>query len=323
MNAECGMRNVEWRVFFILHHPSFTIHTSLLLLLCALLLAGCGGEPAAVAGEPMTPTLHPLFQGGQRETTAVPPPNTPITPTVSSLFAFVPASTAPPLPTRRPTSTPTATPPPSPTPPEDAPPEAATIVTATPIAALPSDGRFQEIIIYDDELDPNWTLGESWGITYTLTATAVVYSGEVAASVTPLEEFGAIFFTVAPQTQQEYLREDVLGVSLWLNSGDATLPLNEMAVTIVGSNALPYWDAADDSVELAEGEQFFSETRLYYLGLNQAIPPNQWVELIIWLDQLPYDPDYVYVTGIYLKNGDLFRDTYYVDRVVLLTGGES
>lgn len=317
MISDCGFRIADWERPFPIHNSQFTIHTSLLLLLCALLLAGCGGEPAAVAGEAVTPTLHPLLQGSQRETT-VPPPNTPITPTVSSLFAFVPASTAPPLPTRRPTSTPTATPLPSPTPPEEAP-----SGSATPIAALPGDGRFAEIIIYDDELDPNWTLGESWGITYTLTATAVVYSGEVAASVTPLEEFGAIFFTVAPQTQQEYLREDVLGVSLWLNSGDATLPLNEMAVTIVGSNALPYWDAADDSVELAEGEQFFSETRLYYLGLNQAIPPNQWVELIIWLDQLPYDPDYVYVTGIYLKNGDLFRDTYYVDRVVLLTGGES
>ena len=318
MNAECGMRNVEWRDFFIIHHSSFTIHTSLLLLLCALLLAGCGGESVAVAGEPVTPTLHPLLQGSTREITAVSPLTAGITPTVSSLFAFVPASTAPPLPTRRPTSTPTATPPPSPTPPEDAPPG-----SATPIAALPGDGRFAEIIIYDDELDPNWTLGESWGITYTLTATAVVYSGEVAASVTPLEAFGTVFFTVAPQTQQEYLREDVLGVSLWLNSGDATLPLDEMAVTVVGSNALPYWDAADDSVEQTEGEQFFSETRLYYLGLNEAIPPNQWVELIIWLDQLPYDPDYVYVTGIYLKNGDLFRDTYYVDRVALLMGGES
>ncbi|MCA9935428.1 MAG: hypothetical protein KC415_15940, partial [Anaerolineales bacterium] len=270
-----------------------------------------------------TPTIHPYFAGDGAVETAVPTPSGPYTPTISALFAFVPSPTPRPLPTRRPTSTPTMTPPPSPTPPPDETPQAEATAAPLAIAALPEDGRFNEIIIYDDELDPNWTLGESWGITYTLTETAVVYSGDVAASVTPLAEFGAVFFTVAPGALQEYLREDVLGVSLWLNSGDDYLPLDEMAVTILGSNATPYWTEDDDSVEQAEGESFFSETRLYYLGLNAEIPPNTWVEVIIWLDQLPYDPDYVYITGIYVKNGDVFQGTYYVDRVALLMGGES
>lgn len=287
-----------------------------------LLLTACA--QAEVTPPPLpTPTFHPLFTQAERSATAVSPPHADAPPTISHLFAVQPTLTPRPLPPRLPTLTPTAAPLVSPTPPITVAATGPPAATATPIADRPNDGRLRELVIFDDELNPNWRLNESWGISLTLTQTAVVYSGTVAAAVTPQEEFAAIFFTVAPETEQTYLRDDVLGVSLWLNSGDASLSLDEMAIAIIGSNAHPYWDADDDSVELADGEQFFSETRLYYLGFNQAIPPNQWIEFVVWLDRLPYDPDYRYITGIYIKSGDLALDIYYLDRLTLLLAGES
>ena len=50
--------------------------------------------------------------------------------------------------------------------------------------------------------------------------------------------------------------------------------------------------------------------------------PDTWVELVVWLDDLPYDPDYTYVTGLYLKNDKVFQQTVYVDRVALLIAPE-
>lgn len=298
------------------------IHLFCLLLPGLLWLTACGGNNAAASpSDPMTPTLHPYFQPDEPFATPLPPPAGVITPTISALFAFVPSPTAKPLPTPRPTSTPTVTFTPTATQDAAATPSPTRPATSTPIATLPSDGRFGEIVVYDETLDENWQLGESWGITYTLSHETTVYTGTVAAAITPQEPFGALFFTVSPDTTEEYLYEDILGVSFWLNSGDESLPLDEMAVTIMGSNAYPYWVKDDDSVELVEGEAFFSETRLYYLGLNDPLPPNQWVEVIVWLDQLPYDPDYTFITGIYIKNGDNFQEPYFVDRVVLLTGG--
>ncbi|MBK9055159.1 MAG: hypothetical protein IPL78_30960 [Chloroflexi bacterium] len=288
-----------------------------------LWLTACGGNNAAASpSDPMTPTLHPYFQPDEPFVTPLPAPDGVITPTISTLFAFVPSPTSKPLPTPRPTSTPTVTFTPTATPDAAATPTATLPATSTPITHLPSDGRFDEIVIFDEELSENWSLSESWDITYTLTNEVTVYTGTVAAAITPEEPFGAIFFTVNPETSEEYLYEDVIGVSFWLNSGDEYLPLDEMAVTILGSNAYPYWDEDDDSVEQVEGERFFSETRLYYLGLNDPLPPNQWVEVIVWLDDLPYDPVYTFITGLYIKNGDNFLEPYFVDRVVLLTGGE-
>ena len=292
------------------------------LFFVTLFIVACGSGEGVDARDQETPTVHPYFASDTaaltKTSTAV--TNEAIPPTISSLFSFVPSRTPAPLPTARPTSTAMVTPQPTATPALEAA-GAETAVSPTAISALPEDGRFQENMIFDDDLNPNWSLEESWGVSYDLDQSDVFYSGEKAAVITPAEEFGAIFFTVKEDTREEYLYQDILGVSLWLNSGDTYLPLDEMAITILGSNASPYWDENDDSVDLVEGESFFSETRLYYLGLNEDLPPNQWVEVIIWLDQLPYDPDYTYITGIYVKNGDRFTETYYIDRVAFLLEG--
>jgi hypothetical protein len=77
--------------------------------------------------------------------------------------------------------------------------------------------------------------------------------------------------------------------------------------------------AGDDSVPSPVlGEPAFSETRLYYLDINRTIPPDTWVLIEMWLDELAYEPDYEYVTGFYIKNNEGFAQTYYVDDVQLI-----
>jgi hypothetical protein len=84
-------------------------------------------------------------------------------------------------------------------------------------------------------------------------------------------------------------------------------------VTIVGNDAQPFWTAPTD-----EDNASFSETRLYYLGVNRSIPPHTWVNIVVWLDKLLYDPSYTFVTGIVIKNDVAIRNTYYIDQISVL-----
>lgn len=170
--------------------------------------------------------------------------------------------------------------------------------------------------IYGDEINENWTLWPDSNMIITATTT-VAHSGRSSIAVTPKEDYSSLFFVVSPDAGERYPRDEVLGVSLWLNSGENRVELDDLALTVIGSNAYPYWVSGDRSVITSE-RSFFSETRLYYLGLNRPIPPNTWVELQVWLDDLPYDPDYQYVTGIYLKNDEGFRGTVYLDDLNLI-----
>ena len=136
--------------------------------------------------------------------------------------------------------------------------------------------------------------------------------------MTPTRDYGNLAFTVKFGTKETYLREKTLGVRFWLYSGDATIGTQDLAVSVVGSNKYPYWVWNDSSVT-NDNDPVFSETRLQYLGFNDAIPPDTWVQVEVWLDELLFDPEYKYVTGIYIKNGEDFRDTIWIDQVELVT----
>ncbi|MEM7127650.1 MAG: hypothetical protein AAF702_15055 [Chloroflexota bacterium] len=188
-------------------------------------------------------------------------------------------------------------------------------------------GGVSEILIYDDELDSNWTLENSQGVDYDLVTTARWYekldkrtdltSGALSISLKPRDDFGTIFFTVRPESSASYSRDEILGVSFWLHTGTDIVDTGDFAVTVVGSNEQTYWSSDDESV-FFDGDDSFSETRLYFLDINRAIPSDSWVKIEVWLDELLYDPDYEYVTGIYVKNDAGFRNTVYIDRMALL-----
>lgn len=188
---------------------------------------------------------------------------------------------------------------------------------ATPVPSPTPAERLVAVPIYHDSLDRNWSLEQSRGMAVTADAGDTVYAGRASIALTPTVDFGQLFFTVRPDAPARYPRATTLGLSLWLYSGDDYVGVDDLALTVVGSNANPYWTANDGSVK-QDKQIFFSETRLRYLGVNHDIPPQTWVELIVWLDELPYDPEYRYITGVYLKNDAGFRRTLRVDQVHLL-----
>ena len=167
-----------------------------------------------------------------------------------------------------------------------------------PAPVQPSDTPYEEELlpftfsdIYTDVLAIGWAVSQSWGVSVDMGHTAHVHGGASAIAVSPHEDYGAVFFAVLPDSPRVYPYDRVLGLRFWLGAGDEPIYTDQLAVTVVGSNAYTYWREDDTSVEIDEGESFFSETRLYYLNLNRALPAGSWSEVILWLDRLPFDPD--------------------------------
>jgi hypothetical protein len=266
-----------------------------------------GGQALAEAASAVgTPTLSPRFSGG---VLASLPATTGGTPTPASSFV---------QPTVYPTNTPRPTPTPRPPPITVIPSPTGEQGTESREGDAAARPQFTLISIYTDTLAAGWSVTESWGVRLDLQDTTYVHGGRHAIAVTPEEDFGSLFFTVVPGSPRIYPYDRTLGVRFWLNSGAEPLYLDQLAVTVLGSNAYTHWQKDDDSVKIKEGESFFSETRLYYLGLNRSLPAETWVEIVVWLDDLPFDPDYTYITGLYIKSEAGFRRTFYVDDVALV-----
>lgn len=282
------------------------------------MMSGCGssGPVNALTLTPAAPvpthTVMPLFRptDGPMDATMIgvePTPN----PQSSAATLFRPAFDGPGTPT------------------PDGPQLSPTVdIAVTPTAAPTKQAtEYVEVAVYGDKVDPNWTLEHSSNVAIDPFDTSHWFSmlddrlkldsGAVSLAVTPLADFGTLFFTVGRDAGVTYDRQKVLGVSLWINSGSTILDTNDLVVAVVGSNDLSYWSADDYSV-FPNSDNAFSETRLFYLGLNRAIPPDTWAQVIVWLDEREFDPLYSYVTGFYIKNDAGFNTTYYVDNISLL-----
>lgn len=168
--------------------------------------------------------------------------------------------------------------------------------------------------IYSDSLDNNWLYLNDPDVTINFSSKTTVHDGQYALSLTPKKDFKAMYFVVSENTKEFFPQDQVISLNFWLNSGNGILDINDLAVTIVGSNDYPYWVEGDNSVYI-DGQFPFSETRLAFLGLNRAIPPNTWVEIEIDVNSLIYDPSYQYITGFYIKNDQGFYNTFYVDDI--------
>jgi hypothetical protein len=267
-------------------------------------LAGCRATPGASSPSIDAPTVSPLFGSLMIQLSPTTAPTTQGWPTVAPSFR---PETVTPWPTRTqrrfPTALPTAT--------TDAALGESTASGPTPVASE------VEVTIYDEFLASDWTVEYSAGMRYDLADVTRFQSGALCLSVTPQQDYGSLFFTVRESAEQPYPSERVLGVRLWLNSGAGEIAPEDLAMAVVGSNASTHYTPDDSSVDLG-ADGFFSETRLYYLGLNRAIPADTWVEITVWLEDLPFDPDYAYVTGVYVKNDAGFFQTFYVDDVALI-----
>jgi hypothetical protein len=184
---------------------------------------------------------------------------------------------------------------------------------------LSSHSQYWHKYIYVDAFLPGWKAYDSWNTYYSLGEQSNVHRGRYSIQVKPVHDYGGMFINVGEWKDQEpLLRKDVAGVSFWINPGNRPLDPDDLAVTVIGSNRYPYWVKGDESVEIDYDERFFSETRLSLLGFNHELGENTWYQVIVWLDDLPFDPEYEYLTGFYIKNDAGFNNTYYLDDVSLI-----
>lgn len=194
---------------------------------------------------------------------------------------------------------------------------------STPDAPLPPGGGkaiMKSIQVYDEEINSNWMVINSPGMQIDMTSPDFPQRGNVSIRFAPKNIYDTLLFAVQESSEDVYERGAVLGLTFWLNSGDFKLNNGALSVTVIGSNDIPYWVENDNSV-VNIYHPVFSETRLYYLGVNRDIPPNSWVKVELWLDERIYDPDYKYVTGFYIKNdASVLRDIYLDDIQLILLG---
>ena len=261
---------------------------SVILLCLVIFVASCSSgesESPVTASDVPTPTTHPIF-GEKGDASSI----------EENVFDASGSQDEEISPTATPTSPP--------------------LPTATP-------ENLVSLSIYDDSMDSNWEIKNSQAMSYELEIDTYTHAGDNAMIIAPTDAYGELYFTVSEDADREFLRDEVVGISFWISGGEEFIGTSDLAVSVVGSNEQPYWVAGDESVENPDGgDPTFSETRLYYLGINRDIPPDTWINVEVWLDELRFDPLYEYVTGFYIKNDELFMQPFYVDDVRIITLGE-
>jgi hypothetical protein len=274
--------------------------TFLLILLISLLLFGCvvnsPENPVETTIYP-TPTTHELFNKGSGKVTDSAGDSTEtLVPTLANYFSEPKRPTETLTPTVIPTFSPTPT-------------VSTEMITTTEVIT---------VSIFDDALDKNWIAVPNGKLLIDLEANDPVRSGNRSIGVISGESFSSVNFLVSKNTTKKYLRDRVVGFRFWLNSGDGSILISDLAVTILGSNDYPYWVEDDDSVTNTFSP-VFSETRLYYLGVNRTIPPKTWVKINVPIHELIFDPDYNYLVGFYIKNDEGVTSEYFLDDIELVT----
>lgn len=185
---------------------------------------------------------------------------------------------------------------------------------------LGSDVR--RVPIFNNGLNADWSLENSSGLRYNLQSRTYVSSQPYGIAATPLHGAAQLFFTVKSDARRTYNHNEILGVSIMVNGGPDGLGHEDLLFTVMGSNAYTYYRENDRSVEAAgritdEGT-IFDEQRLYFLDFKEGIPPDTWGEVLIWLDERILDPEYTYLTGIYILTDERNTKTFYIDEVNLL-----
>lgn len=186
--------------------------------------------------------------------------------------------------------------------------------TLTPVPTI----QTRIVTIYGDGLNDNWSVENSKEVVYELEDTSFAFDGANSLSYKPKAEYADLAFTLNKDADEFYLRDEVLAVRFWVYGDGDYIETDDLLVTVVGSNDYPYWVAGDDSVVVQDSGPIFPETRLYFINVEEDIPPDTWFQVELWLNDLIYDPEYEYVTGVYLKSDADVARTLYLDEVELL-----
>lgn len=178
------------------------------------------------------------------------------------------------------------------------------------------------VTIYDEALSDDWSLDESTLMRIDTRNGRFTQSGRYAIEAAPQKGYSVLFFTVQETTRRRYNADEILGVRFYVNGGPNAIGPEDLVITVLGSNAFPYWRPNDTSVAAAgritDGGTIFDEQRIYFLGFENGIPAYTWAEVTVWFDERILDPEYTYFTGLYIKNDEFFVKPFFVDNVSLL-----
>jgi hypothetical protein len=285
----------------------------LLIFLMGGFLIGCGQEAAAEFDRQavITPTTAALITDGltMEPARAIVAPDSEAT--VSHLFSDLSGTeiavnatlTALPQPTRTPIPTP-----------------------------IPTLRTQMTEVIYFDGLSADWDI-QSTGA-FTTGYTAATASGSASIIFTPTLGARVLLFTIKESAERTYTHDDILGITFQMTSPDSNIGLEDVAVTIIGSNRYPYWVAGDDSVQNVASPNLpsrlkddpisnayadhFPESAIQYLHVARAIPQNSWVPVTNYLPERIFAPDYEYVTGFYIKVDEFFLKRILIDDVRII-----
>ena len=235
-------------------------------------------------------------QGAEEEADLVGP-----TATLHPLFSATQLAT----PTQRPTQTPLMT-------------------TATPVAistTLPpiNEIDFVAVPVFIDSLSSDWSIENSSRVDYAFAKSTTLLGEGTALRFTPTDEEAVAYFSLNESGANDFPRSAVFGVSFSVNGGSSWLRGRDVGIAIVGSNENDYWIPGDTSVESPFNlDPVFSETGLHFLGIDGSIPPQNWVPLEIFLDDLMFDPVYENVIAFYFKFAPDLRDPVYIKDIQIL-----
>jgi peptidoglycan/xylan/chitin deacetylase (PgdA/CDA1 family) len=176
------------------------------------------------------------------------------------------------------------------------------------------------VLVFDESLNADWTVRTSPDVHFDFQDEQEAHSGSVALAYSPNEDFGSFFLQVRPNAATPYLRDDIIGVAFWLYTGSEPLALDDLALVVTGSNEFPYWSAVDESIDLDEFDPTFEDTR-FELGFNRPISASNWIQVILFLDDLAYDTDYMYITGLNLVNNAGVSRTFLIDELLFILRG--
>lgn len=262
------------------------MRVALLLLALLFVLAGCTGNQNDAGVRP-TPTIASFFSGADR------PLPTIVIPT----------------PVPRPTSA-----------------DRPSTDEGVPILAATSqrdalDAVVEEVVIYDEELDPAWSTLYSFDHRVTLESTDTAASGVVSLRAIPQVAYGGTMLTLGEEGRKLFPRSEVLGLRFNVSGGPNQLRPLSLIVKLLGSNRYPYFVEGDNSVAfppgLDTGAPVFSEVGLDRLGLRRELVPGEWAEVELWFDS--YDQvDYTYITGLVVMNDRSYMNVFYIDDIRLL-----
>jgi hypothetical protein len=175
--------------------------------------------------------------------------------------------------------------------------------------------------LFDDALAQGWRLSSSDDVRVDPRSTEAAIEGDRSIAVTTRRSYGEVLFTVQEASPISYLRRDIIGFRFQLYSGEDTIGFGELIVSVLGSNEFRYYVQGDESVaytgRVTEETPTFPETRLYFLDINDAIPPGTWVEIYYDIDA-QNSPDYTYITALRIRNDEVYRGTFYIDNVEIL-----